>query len=300
MKRVDTTMRILVTGHSGFIGSNLVPYLESLGHTVVGCSRRTGVDLLGKARAESLTRDCKLLFHLAAEAKPAESLLSPSETFSKNTRMTIKVALACRDSGIPMVYASSCEIYGDSGSPIKEDSEIKPTNPYAASKAACDRLLYAFYKCYNMDVKTVRLFNPYGPHQQLNKIMPTFYRQAEANKDITVYGDGSDTRDYVFTDDIVKGLWEARRLEAGQVVNLATGVATTNLEVAEMIIGKTRSKSKIKFTPYPKIFGGIKRQVGSYEKARMLLNWEPKVKLEEGIDRTINWLESLDDKIQEQ
>jgi nucleoside-diphosphate-sugar epimerase len=141
-----------------------------------------------------------------------------------------------------------------------------------------------------LDVKIVRLFNPYGPHQQLNKIMPTFYFQAIKNKPITVFGDGSDIRDYVYVKDIVKGLWLARNLPAGEVVNLATGRATTNLEVAKLVKELTGSRSETRFVDYPKAFGGIKAQVGSYEKAKRLMGWEAETPLEKGLKETIDWL----------
>jgi nucleoside-diphosphate-sugar epimerase len=142
-------------------------------------------------------------------------------------------------------------------------------------------------------VKIVRLFNPYGPHQQLNKIMPTFYFQASKNKPITVYGDGSDIRDYVYVKDIAKGLWLARNLPSGEAVNLATGKPTTNLEVAKLIKEFTGSSSEIKFTEYPKAFGGIKAQVGSNERAKRLMGWEPETPLKIGLRETLGWLKKL-------
>jgi NDP-hexose 4,6-dehydratase len=286
-------LKILVTGHSGFIGTNLCAHLSSLGHDLVLCSRRTGHDLSDAAVAQSVVRGVELVFHLAADARPAESLASPWETFLTNTLTTTNVALACRDAGTPMVYTSSCEIYGDWEGRITEETRFAPTNPYAASKAACDRLLYSFHHAYGLDVKLVRLFNPYGPGQQLNKILPTFYYQAKKNGPLTVFGDGNDTRDYVFIGDIVKGIWEGRRLPPGEAVNLATGVATTSNAVAKLMIERLHSSSKIMRTPYPKLFGGIKYQQGSFAKAEKLLGWKPAISFETGVNKTIQWLESL-------
>ena len=288
-------MKILVTGHLGFIGSNLVPFLESLGHNVVGCSRRNGCDITDVDMLKSKIRDCDLAYHLAADAKPAESLLTPWQTMETNLKTTVNVALACRDANIPLVYVSSCEIYGDNDSPITEEAPILPTNPYAASKAASDRMLYSFNRCYGLDVKIVRLFNPYGPHQQLNKIFPTFYRLARSNQPLTVYGDGKDSRDYVFIEDIVHGLWEATRLPSGEAINLATGVRTYTIDAANLMIKATGSSSTIQLTPYPKIFGGIRYQVGSGEKAQRLLRWHYTTPLELGVRKTIQWLESLEE-----
>ncbi|MHB8565675.1 MAG: NAD-dependent epimerase/dehydratase family protein [Nitrososphaerales archaeon] len=288
-------MKAFITGHTGFIGSNLVSHLESMGSEVHGCSRRTGCDVNDREVLAKRVASSDIVYHLAAEAKPAESVLTPWDTFETNTRMTTNVALACRDANIPMVFVSSCEIYGDCKTPISEGTQIAPTNPYSASKAACDRLLYSFYRAYGLDVKIVRLFNPYGPHQQLNKIIPTFFRQAKKNLGLTVYGDGNDTRDYVFVDDIVQGLWAARELPAGEAVNLATGIKTRTIDMANTIMEKVRSESRIAFVPYPKIFGGIRFQVGSFEKAKKLLEWEPATSLDKGLDLTISWLESIGD-----
>jgi UDP-glucose 4-epimerase len=205
------------------------------------------------------------------------------------------VGLACSEEQKPLVFAISCEVYGDSVQSLTEDSPMYPTNPYAASKLASEKLLYSFHKCYGLDLKIPRIFNPYGPHQQLNKIIPTFYRQAKVGKPITVYGNGTDTRDYVYVEDIAKALWEARRLPSGEAANIATGVATTNPDVARMIANETNSESVIKFTLYPKIFGGIRRQVGSRDKAEKLLGWQPRIQFAEGLRRTIQWLASVDE-----
>jgi nucleoside-diphosphate-sugar epimerase len=284
-------VKILITGDTGFIGGNMKDYLLKKNVEIVGFSRRKGLDVLNLNQLESFVKDVDLVYHFAAEAKPGESVFKPVETIEVNLKGTLNVLEACRKHDIPLIYPSSCEIYGDSKDPITEDFPLNPPNPYAASKAAADRICYTYYKTYGLDVKIVRFFNPYGPRQQLNKIIPTFYFQARRGEPITVYGDGSDTRDYVYIEDIVKGMWLARNLPAGEVINLATGRATTNLEVAKMVKEMLDSKSPITFVDYPKAFGNIRCQVGSYEKAKRLLGWEPEVPLEEGLKRTIQWLE---------
>ncbi|HIE18461.1 TPA: NAD-dependent epimerase/dehydratase family protein [Candidatus Bathyarchaeota archaeon] len=286
-------MIALVTGDTGFIGSNMRDFLIKKNVEVIGFSRRRGFDIFDLDQLRKAVKKCDLVYHFAAEAKPGESILNPVHTVEVNLKGSLNVLEACRQIGVPLIYPSSCEIYGDSEIPIKEDFPINPPNPYAASKAAIDRICYTYYRCYGLDVKILRLFNPYGPRQQLNKIMPNFYFEAVRNKPITVYGDGTDTRDYVYIDDIVKGLWLARRLPAGEVVNLSTGKATTNLEVAHLIKEILGSKSKIIFVDYPRAFGGIKNQVGSYEKAKRLIGWKPETSLREGLKRTIEWLNRI-------
>jgi nucleoside-diphosphate-sugar epimerase len=284
---------VLLTGDTGFIGTNMKNLLHEENVEILGFSRKKGGDIFNKDQLRSEVKKCDLVYHFAAEARPAESVLNPVHTIDVNLKGSLNVLEVCRELGIPLVYPSSCEVYGDSRIPITEDFPFNPTNPYAASKAAVDRFCYTYYKCYGLDVKIVRLFNPYGPHQQLNKIMPTFYFQAIKNKPITVFGDGLDTRDYVYAKDIVKGLWLARILPAGEAVNLATGKAATNLDVAKMVKKLSGSKSEIRFVDYPKAFGGIKAQVGSYEKAKRLMSWEAEIPLEKGLKETIEWLKEI-------
>jgi len=286
-------LRILLTGDTGFIGSNMKAFLGHEDAEVIRFSRRSGFDVLDMDQLRKAAKRCDIVYHFAAEAKPSESVLSPVHAIEVNVKYSLNVLEVCRELSIPLIYPSSCEIYGDSKAPITEDFPFNPPNPYAASKAAVDRFCYMYHKCYSLDVKVIRLFNPYGPHQQLNKIMPTFYLEAASGRPITVYGDGTDTRDYVYIGDIVRGLWLARNLPSGEAVNLATGVATTNLEVARMISRMVGSSSEIVFVDYPKAFGGIRSQVGSYEKAKRLTGWEPETSLEEGIKETINWLKGM-------
>lgn len=283
-------MIALITGDTGFIGNNMRSHLLSENVEVRGYSRSKGGDIFNIKHLKEEAKGCDLVYHFAAEAKPGESVINPVHTINVNLKGSLNVLEVCRELNIPLIYPSSCEVYGDSKDPIVEDSPFNPTNPYAASKAAIDRFCYMYYKCYGLDVKIVRLFNPYGPYQQLNKIMPTFYFQAVKSKPITVFGDGNDTRDYVYVQDIIKGLWLARKLPAGEAVNLASEKATTNLEIAAEIIELTKSNSKIKFVDYPEAFGGIRFQVGSYEKSQRLMGWEPKKRLKEGLEETINWL----------
>lgn len=290
-------MRILVTGHTGFIGSNMFNFLKKKKILEpVGYSRSTGQDIFNLDQLMRHVKECEIVYHFAAYAKPGESVTRPLMAVETNVRGCLNVLEACRKHDVPLVYPSSCEIYGDSIKPIKEDFPLRPPNPYAASKAAADSLCFSYYKTYGLDVKVVRLFNPYGPGQQLNKVIPTFYFQAKQNKSLTVFGKGRDVRDYVFIDDIVRGLWLARKLPAGEVINLATRKKTTNLELAKLILKLTGSNSQISFVEYPKEFGNIRFQVGCYDKAKKMLGWSPKIKIEEGVRRTIKWLESFPQK----
>lgn len=285
---------VLVTGHTGFIGGSMYNFLLPLeGVEPVGYSKSKGQDIFDTKKLRKYIENADIVYHFAAYANPGESKERPIYTINTNVQGCLNVLEACRVYDTPMVYASSCEIYGNSKEPIEEDFELKPLNPYAASKAAADRICYAYHACYGMDIKIVRLFNPYGANQQLNKIIPVFYYQAMNGEDLTVHGLGNDTRDYVYIDDIIQGLWQAKDLPAGAVINLATGVETTTLDIATWIIEWTSSHSKVKFTDYPPEHGNIKNQVGSYGRAKDLLGWYPTTGLKKGIGKTMEWLDNV-------
>ncbi len=285
--------KALVTGNTGFLGKNLVPELRKHGIEAVGYSSGQGNDILDAPQLSQATRNVDIVYHLAAYAKPAESLQNPSLAVDVNVGGTLNVLEACRKNNFLLIYPSSCEIYGDSREPITEQHELNPPNPYAASKAAADRLCYSFARTYKIKVASLRLFNPYGAHQQLNKIIPTFYSQAVRGKPITVYGNGTDTRDYTYISDITRALLMAPKLPSGKAVNICTGTALTNMQVAKMVKDLTGSASPITTTDYPPLFGGIKHQIGSNSKAKQLLGWQPETKFEEGLDKTIRWLRTL-------
>ena len=288
-------MKVLITGDTGFIGTNLKQHVGDLGHEVIGFSTRNGFDIMDRGQVESAVSGMDVVIHGAAFADPAASIDQPEKTIDINLLGTLNVLKACAINDVPCTNISSCEIYGDGEGPITEEAPFKPPNPYAMSKAAADLLTHTFHRAYEADVRSVRLFNPYGPLQQLNKIVPRFFFQARKNAPITVYGDDSDTRDYVFVGDVVRGIWASSDAPAGTSVNLATGVATTSREMAELIRSLTGSTSSIEIVPYPANFGGIFRQVRSSESAEKMIGWKPEVPLEEGVLRTMSWLDHLDE-----
>jgi len=286
-------LTILVTGNTGFIGRNMVKFLGKENVQIHPFSRNNNCDIFNKEQLISSVKDVDLVYHFAAYAKPGESILQPVKAIETNVKGCLNILEACRKNDVPLIYPSSCEVYGNSYQPLDESAPFKPTNPYAASKAAADAICIAYFESYGMDIKIVRLFNPYGPYQQLNKIIPTLYKQAIQGNDLSVYGEGKDTRDYVYISDIVSGLWQARQLQPGEVINLATGKVTTNYEIAKIILEITQSRSEITFVPYPQEFGNIKNQVGSYQKAKKLVDWSPKIPLKQGIIETIEWLQNF-------
>src|SRR5712692_7680449 len=150
--------RALVTGDTGFIGKNLVPALKRRRTDVIAFSSGEGNDVLDLKRILQQTKDVNIVYHLAAYAKPAESIQNPMMAIDVNIRGTFNILEACRKNDLNLVYPSTCEIYGDSTSPIEEDHSLNPPNPYAASKAAADRLCYSYAKAYGLRVVMLRIF----------------------------------------------------------------------------------------------------------------------------------------------
>jgi UDP-glucose 4-epimerase len=286
-------MDVLITGETGFIGGHMKQYLECKKNKVTGYSRRNGFNLLNKEQLTKIVKGNELIYHFAAHVDIGGSVLNPQKTIEDNMKTTINVLEVCRKFDISLVFPSSGSIYGDSLVPLTEYDLLNPYNPYSASKTSLDRICYAYQKCYGLDVKIVRLFNPYGPNQKQSFVVPYFCTQALSNQPITVFGDGNDTRDFVYISDVIRGFWEVRNLDGGEVVNLASNIATTTRTLAQTIINETQSKSKVVSINYPEHYGGIRHQVGSNEKAKKLINWVPKVNLKEGIRQTITWIKNM-------
>lgn len=285
-------MTILVTGDTGFIGGRMASFLKSRNVEFLGYSRSKGLDILNLNQLLDSAKRCDLIYHFAAWADPAGSVTNPLRTVD-NIRGCLNALEAAKALRVPLIYPSTCEIYGDSEIPISEDHRMNPPNPYALSKLTCDLYCQLYHRLYEVDVKVARFFNPYGPGQPLKKVVSTFYLQAERGEPLTVYGDGSDTRDYTYIDDIIRGLWMMRKASPGSVVNLCTGVETSNRKLAELIRELSGSESEIVNVSYPNDFGGIHRQVGCPEVAWKLLGWRPKVDLKEGIKKTMRWLNEV-------
>jgi nucleoside-diphosphate-sugar epimerase len=187
-----------------------------------------------------------------------------------------------------IVVTSSSEIYGTYDIPIKEDFELKPSSPYGASKAAADRLSYSYFNTYHLPIAIIRPFNTYGPRHTYDA-PPKFVSLALAGKDITIYGDGEQSRDLMYVDDAVDGflIMGSNNKAVGEAVNFGTGKDTTIINLAKTIINILGSKSKI--THLPPRLSEVKRLCCNNNKARFLFNWEPKISIDDGLKKNIEW-----------
>ena len=304
-------MKILITGGAGFQGSHLVESLVNKGHEVTVLNTFTPQSsqnkkyVEGKAEVvwgsitdaeitEKAVRGKDVVFHLGARVNVDESILHPWETIETNVRGTYNVLEAVRRNGARMIHTSTCEVYGTPEKiPISENAELRPMSPYAASKAAADRLCFAYAQTYKTPVIIARFFNIFGERQKETKfgaVIPIFVSKALNGETIKVFGDGAQTRDYVHVSDVIRAY--ERLLEhpelAGEVINFGTGRGTAIKEIAEHIAKSLGGQ--VEYTEGRP--GEASDMIAGIDKAGRLLGWEPLVSFSEGLDRYIAWRKS--------
>lgn len=306
-------MRILVTGGAGFQGSHLSEALLAIGHQVtvlntfsVAAKRNLRIfatndsadivfgSVTDRELVSKTARDHDVIFHLAANVNVDKSLEDPRSFLETNVMGTHHVLEAAREHGARVVFASTCEVYGDGHSLapdalLDETAELRPNSPYAASKAAADRLCYSYFRSYGMDVVMVRPFNIFGERQKsgaFGALIAILVRRAIAGHDLTVFGDGSATRDYLHVSDAVEAyrlVLESPELK-GRAINFASGTNTRVRDIAEYIAAKFGTR----VVNGPARSGEVSRFPASIALARSI-GFAPKVGLWEGIDRYIEW-----------
>lgn len=307
--------RFLVTGGAGFLGSWLCDALVYAGAKVqclddfsTGLSRnidhlKTSKNfILHKADVTKHDKsqeklDC--IPHFASRASPEEYQQHPIETLLTNSLGTRNMLELARRNDAILLYAPSSEIYGNPEivpTPESYFGYVNPIGPrlcYDEGKRFGEALCMAYHKTYGLDIRIVRIFNSYGPRMRADgayaRAIPRFIAQALAEADITVYGDGSQTRSFCYVTDTITGILKTPQTKAmkGEVVNIGNPDETTILSVAEKIKSLTRSKSRIAFHPRPE--GDPQRRCPDITKAKQKLNWQPKITLEEGLQKTISW-----------
>lgn len=320
-------MRVLVTGGAGYIGSHLVDALCDDGHEVrVLDNLSTGKasnlakrldqvhlvngSILDTAVVDHEVETAQLVFHLAAAVGVRHIVDDPLSSVLVNTRGTENVLSACFRHWRKVLVASTSEVYGKTPKvPMQEDDDrvLGPTTvprwSYSTAKAIDEHLALA-YAASSLPVVIVRYFNSFGPRldeRGYGSVVANFLRQAIAGEPLTVHGDGGQSRCFTYVDDTVRGtLSAAFTPEAeGMVFNLGSTRETTILELAEMIKASVESDSAIAHTEYESYYGAgfedTRRRVPDITRAREILDWEPRVTLEEGLARTIEWWQKTHD-----
>jgi UDP-glucose 4-epimerase len=309
-------MRILVTGSSGQIGTNLALRLLDGGHSVFGVDRRenpwtsrfpTNLQNLAGDYApyrgginEVTYPEVDLVVHLAAHAKVHQLVRQPQRAL-QNVMMTFNVLEYCRALELPLVFSSTREVYGDvhrfEGGYDETTADFAYTeSPYSASKIGSEGFIYAYAKCYGLRYLVFRFSNVYGRFdndlQRMERVLPLFMHQLSRGEPITVYGGDEKVLDFTFIDDCVDGIARGiERLADGRVenetINLAFGQGNTLVRAAELIAQKLAVTPDIDFKPSLK--GEVTHYVADIRKARELLEWQPVTPLDEGIPRAVDW-----------
>jgi len=309
-------MRVLLTGIAGFIGSHLAERFLKEGNCVVGIDnfltgKEENLKVLLKYKnfefkkisVEDFKEDDKfdLIVHLASCASPKDYLNYPVETMSANSIGTWNLLEISKKHNSRFVYGSTSEVYGDPKEfPQKESyygnvNPIGPRSVYDEAKRFGEALSILYYRKFNVDVRIIRIFNTYGPRMKMDdgRVVPNFIIQALKNEDLTVYGDGNQTRSFCYIDDMVEGIYRicVKDKINERVINLGNPNEIKIIELAKIILELTSSKSNIKFYPLPE--DDPKRRCPDIERAKREIEWEPKINLYEGLKRTIEYFKSI-------
>jgi dTDP-glucose 4,6-dehydratase len=301
--------RTLITGGAGFLGSHLCDYLIEKGHEVICIDNlSTGnmeniSHLLGKKRFSFIQYDVTNylhvdgelhnILHFASPASPIDYLRMPIQTLKVGSLGTHKALGLALSKKARFLLASTSECYGDPlVHPQTEEywGNVNPVGPrgvYDEAKRFAESMTMAYHRYHGVETRIVRIFNTYGPRMRLEdgRALPAFMGQGLRGEDLTVFGDGTQTRSFCYVDDLVEGI--CRLLSSGEVypVNLGNPDEITLLELAHRILGVTGSKSRIVYRPLPEDDPKVRRpDIG---KARRLLGWEPRVSLDEGLQRVL-------------
>jgi len=307
--------RILVTGGAGFIGSHLCERLLNEGNEVICVDNfYTGrkeniVHLMDNPYFEIIRHDITFplyievdeIYNLACPASPIHYQFDPVQTTKTSVHGAINMLGLAKRLKIKILQASTSEVYGDPDVHPQPESYWGNVNPigiracYDEGKRCAETLFFDYYRQHNLDIKVVRIFNTYGPRMLANdgRVVSNFIIQALKNEPITIYGDGKQTRSFCYVDDLVDGMIKMMSTERGfnGPVNLGNPGEFSMLELAENVIGLTGSKSKISYKPLPE--DDPKRRKPDIYLAKNKLNWEPTIKLKEGLNETIKYFKEL-------
>ncbi|MFX0132195.1 MAG: SDR family oxidoreductase [Candidatus Hodarchaeota archaeon] len=306
--------KIIVTGAAGFIGSNLTDKLLELGAEVVG------IDNLFNGRIDNLVNamkkkefqfhkgdirdlnflldifeDAHIVYHEAAFASVPQSVKMPGNCNDVNVNGIINVLNAARRMNVEkVIFASSSSVYGEAKTLKKtEDMSCVPISPYGAAKLACETYMHVYYHVYGLKTTTLRYFNVYGPRQRDDSpytgVIAIWFKRALNNQNLIVFGDGEQSRDFTYVNDVIQANILAGQSNAsGEIINIGAGNPTTLNNLGKLILKLTgKVNIKLEYTdPRP---GDIKHSYADLSKAKSLLRFQPKYKQEEGLREYFQW-----------
>jgi len=300
-------MNFLITGAAGFLGSSLANQLSREGHQVRGLDdlstgdpkalgpdvHFTRGDMSDRPKLWTLLQEVDVVYHLAARVSVPESILYPRDYNNVNVGGTVALMEAMRDVGVRrVVLASSGSVYGDlSSQPLKESLIPNPRSPYAVSKLAAEFYVRTIGGLWGIETVSLRIFNAYGPGQHLPAshppVVPHYLKQALRGGTLVAHGDGSQTRDYVYVDDVVSGMVAAATAPNidGMVINIGSGKETSVTELIRCVQDITGSHTEVIYNP--KTSGGVSRLCADLTLAKEKLNYRPSIGLVEGLRFTL-------------
>lgn len=306
-------VKVVVTGGAGFIGSHIVEYWFENGAEVhVIDNLRSGflsnielfpqahfhqVSITEREQVFSIIEGADYVHHLAAMISVPESLDKPQECVEINVHGLLNVLDACKTFNVKkIIFSSSAAVYGDNPvSPKTIEMKPVPKSPYGITKLDGEYYLQLYHEQFGLGAVSLRYFNVFGPRQdpksQYAAAVPIFISRAIKNEEVTVFGDGEQTRDFIYVKDVVEAnILAAMNEKVNGVFNVALGTASSINQIAETIIKLTKSRSKIKYENERK--GDIKHSLASIDETVKSLNFQPKFKLEDALERTIEFFSS--------
>jgi UDP-glucose 4-epimerase len=309
-------MRILITGGCGFIGQNLIRRSQARGHAVrvlddlsTGYAEDLrGLDvelmvgsILDRERLRDAAAGVDAIVHLAAHTRVIESLQDPWKNFEINAAGTLAVLSSAAEARVKrMVFASTGgAILGDQEPPVHEEMVPRPLSPYGASKLAGEAYCSAYAGSYDVNTVCLRFSNVYGPYSyRKGSVVAHFFKQILAGEPLVIYGDGRQTRDFLYVDDLCGAVEAAveRDLSGCEIFQVASGQETTIGEVTAEILGVAgRPDHPIRHEPSRK--GEVQRNYARIDRAKRLLGFEPRTRLRDGLQHTWEWFQSQSDRL---
>jgi len=305
--------RTLVTGGAGFLGSHLCEYFLKKGHEVIcmdnlitgskdniSCIKNKKFQFVEHNVSEFIKLEGELdyIMHFASPASPIDYLELPIQTLKVGALGTHNVLGLAKAKSATFLLASTSEVYGDPlvhPQPEAYWGNVNPIGPrgvYDEAKRFAEAITMAYHRTHGINTKIVRIFNTYGPRMRVNdgRAIPNFLKQAIMGKDLTVYGDGSQTRSFCFVSDLVEGLYRLLMSEQNYPINIGNPNEMTIKEMADKIIQATNSKSKIVEVPLPEDDPKIRQP--DITLARKYLNWKPVVTLDQGLQSTLEYFKN--------
>lgn len=315
MREYNNRKSILITGGAGFLGSHLADRLLEQGHEVIVAdnfftgTKRNIEHLHDHPRFELIRHDVTFplyvevdeIFNLACPASPIHYQHDPVQTTKTSVHGAINMLGLAKRVKARIFQASTSEVYGDPTIHPQVENYWGNVNPigtrscYDEGKRCAETLFFDYYRQYKVDIRVARIFNTYGPRMHPNdgRVISNFIVQALRNSDITIYGDGSQTRSFCYVDDLIEAFIRFMNLETGLPgpINLGNPSEFTMIELANMVIDLTRSKSKLVFKDLPQ--DDPKQRQPDIHMAKVHLDWTPKTNLKDGLIKTIQYFDQL-------